>query len=257
MLLAPVGVSAQATFGAATVKPARTVSDIVPGVFRANGQWVGQAATLSMLVRSAYDLPAERIIGLPSWAMSERYDVVTTSEPERSSEQLHLMARELLREKFGLRVHMEQRILEIYALVRVHDSGVLGPGLRPAVMACEHGTTDAPPESKQGCAEIVTRGRDEGSIRYHVKDRLLSDFMIMISARQAVGGPIVDRTGLTGGFDIDFEFAARSVPVTDAASFGTPLAVALLDQLGLRLERQSLPLDVLIVDAASRPSPDN
>ena len=86
MLLAPVGVSAQATFDAATVKPARTVTDIVPGEFRVNGQWVGQAATLSMLVRSAYDLPAERIIGLPSWAMSERYDVVTTSEPGRSSE---------------------------------------------------------------------------------------------------------------------------------------------------------------------------
>jgi uncharacterized protein (TIGR03435 family) len=73
-------VTAQETYEAASIKATavRDVADVLPARFLANGQWSARGATLSILLRSAYDVAADRIVGLPPWARTQRFDIVTS-----------------------------------------------------------------------------------------------------------------------------------------------------------------------------------
>ena len=79
-----------------------------------------------------------------------------------------------------------------------------------------------------------------------------------------LSAPVVDRTALSGLFDITLEYMserqiAGRTPGLDANGTDTaplPIAGALLQQLGLRLEKQVGPLPVVVVDAAEHPTPD-
>ena len=66
------------------------------------------------------------------------------------------------------------------------------------------------------------------------------------------GRVVVDRTGLTGLFDLDLEFT----PDQAADTTGASLFTALQEQLGLRLEAQRAPVDVLVIDSVAQPTPD-
>jgi uncharacterized protein (TIGR03435 family) len=63
---------------------------------------------------------------------------------------------------------------------------------------------------------------------------------------------VVDRTGLAGGFSFELSFAADQVSDPDRPSIFT----ALQEQLGLKLESQRAPLDIVIIDSVERPTPD-
>jgi len=65
--------------------------------------------------------------------------------------------------------------------------------------------------------------------------------------------PVIDRTGLTGQFDFDVDFAPFDSDVP-ADSNAPSLFTALQEQLGLRLETTKAPLDGLAIDRAERPS---
>jgi uncharacterized protein (TIGR03435 family) len=252
----------QTTFDAASIKrsAANGSSRVVPGVFLPDGRWSAQSATLSMLLRSAYTVPADRIVGTPSWAHSERFDIATTAAPNTSAEQLRAMAQQLLADRFGLRAHWEQRTTDVIALVRVDPSGPLGPGLRPSGAACQRSdpATGAPvsPPRDSPCAETIRR-LDGGAMQFRLRDRsLLTDLLIISGARSEIGGTIVDRTGLEGNFDIDIEFVYRSQPDPGSLGLGVPLAVAMADQLGLRFDQRRELVPVLVIDSVDRPTPD-
>src|SRR5687767_15977268 len=102
-----VGIAAQEAFEVASVKRSGNVDSVVPGVFLPNGQWSARRATLAMLVRSAYDL--DRFVGMPAWAYSDRFDVVTTGVRDTPLAQLQAMARKLLADRFELRARLERR----------------------------------------------------------------------------------------------------------------------------------------------------
>jgi len=66
--------------------------------------------------------------------------------------------------------------------------------------------------------------------------------------------PVLDRTGLPGQYDYDLNFV-RDVSLAPSAD-GVSLETALREQLGLRVERQRAPMDVLVIEAAERPTLD-
>jgi uncharacterized protein (TIGR03435 family) len=70
--------------------------------------------------------------------------------------------------------------------------------------------------------------------------------------------PVVDRTGLTGNFDFTIEFSPEDPTPKDAPldTTGTTPLEALRDQLGLKLESTSGPIDTLIIDHIEEPSPN-
>jgi uncharacterized protein (TIGR03435 family) len=75
-------------------------------------------------------------------------------------------------------------------------------------------------------------------MQFQLRDRPLADLLIVSGARSIVGSEIVDRTGLTGRFDIDITFVPPSTIAPERAQLGLPFGTAVADQLGLRLDRQ-------------------
>ena len=69
--------------------------------------------------------------------------------------------------------------------------------------------------------------------------------------------PVIDRTGLSGAFDIKLKFLPSTVAVDpNADAHGSLITTAVQEQLGLKLEKQIGPLPVIVIDAAKRPDPN-
>jgi len=251
------GLKAQDTFEEASVKRRLSTQNVVPAVFLPNGQWSAQSATLVMILRSAFGL--DRFVGLPRWAATERFDIVTTPSPNTPTAQLQAMARALLAERFELRTRIEQRTSELFVIVRAKEDG-FGPGLRSSTTSCPHGaaptsSADDSTRSKQ-CAELIAQP-ERDVWRFQLRDRPLRDLLIISSARIEVGDPIVDRaTGPVDRFDIDFEFASRTPQERAQDGLGLPYDVAFEKQLGLRFERRQELIDVLVIEHVALPTAD-
>jgi uncharacterized protein (TIGR03435 family) len=260
VLVLTVRPGAQEAFDAASIKRSDPGSGaaVVPAMFLPGGRWSAQRSTLAMILSSAYELPSNRIVGMPRWASTERFDIVAVAVPGTLPAQLRAMAQQLLVERFGLRAHIEQQVAELHALVRANAAGALGAGLRGAAGGCD--PPEASPEAGAAGA-YPCPGRiskiDGGAFRYELRNRPLGDFLILSGARSEVGDgtPIVDRTGLTGRFDIDLEFVPQSAIVDRTAQWtGAPLAVAVVEQLGLRFEKRTEPVDLLVIERVTMPT---
>ncbi|HUA60805.1 MAG TPA: TIGR03435 family protein [Verrucomicrobiae bacterium] len=202
-------------------------------------------ATLASLLMAAYDLRPQQVIG-PNWLTTERYDILARVPDSATARQQMIMLRNLLADRFALKQHREQRELPIYEMVVAKG----GPKLKqPGETRIPALTPDGPfgLSSKDGVTMIVLWGR--GS---------MSSLAARLS-RQA-DRLIVDRTALTGDYDIDVRWsAAVSSPTSGdgAADPGISLASALESQLGLKLESKKAPVDVLVVDHAEKVPTDN
>ena len=207
---------------------------------------------------------ASQLIGEPGWFNSTRFDIIAraegfqgdTNRPGFTATQAELeavervrqMVQRLLAERFKLRVHHETRQLPIYALVIAKGSGELGPDLRRSARDCiEEWKSQGMPDARNlACGSI--QGARVGRMTGHAAElgplvRDLYDW---------TGRPVVDRTGLTGRFDFTLNWAPEGSTDAAAASIFT----ALQEQLGLKLEATTGPIDVLVVDAVERPLPD-
>lgn len=252
----PAPQDARPRFDAASVKP--NVSK-EPGMMRrpSPGRVLYGNAPIHALVQEAYSTRPDRIFGYPDWVERERFDVTATYSPDRQR-QVRQMLQALLEERFSLRVHREMRELPVYELVRARADGQLGPGLRASTVDCAPGADKRSPcrlDIRSGLIRGVGTGWGNGetlALNIGVWDR-----------------PIIDKTGLSGAFDIDLEWtpdpaqarstdgAARAAAAV-AATPGERVSIftALQEQLGLKLQPARASLEVLIVDRLERPTPD-
>jgi uncharacterized protein (TIGR03435 family) len=83
------------------------------------------SSTLRDLIRDGYDLPNDRIIGGPDWITSTRYNVAAKASFIPSPEQMRLLVRGLLADRFALRVHTESREMPVYLLMLAREDGRL------------------------------------------------------------------------------------------------------------------------------------
>lgn len=262
-------------FEVASVKPSEPVPAGQPSLSfygpRPGGQWRAQNMPLMGILRAAYPdfrLPGQ--IAGPSWIEVERYHVDARASGAPTTAQYEQMLRQLLAERFALQVRTETRELDVYVLVRARSDGRLGPGLRPPVLDCEAleaarkkaiaaGAPPPPPAppkpgERPECGMLsssmngVTGLRASGSPIGSVANILQS----------TVGRPIIDRTGLTGRYDIDLDYAALTGPLTAADRLDAPASVftAVQEQLGLKLEPGREPMPVLVIERIERPTPD-
>jgi uncharacterized protein (TIGR03435 family) len=245
---------------------ARTTLAPQPG-----GRLTAINATPGMLIRFAYDLPPFQVSGGPDWLDTERFDVNATTEGDPSVEQKQLMLRRLLAERFKVRTHTETRELPIYALVMARSDRRLGPQLRPAAADCARVDQQAP---ESGIALGATDGPSCGFFGLSPKSELASGraglaFRGLTMAALAkrfvpiLQRSVIDRTGLAGHFDAEFEMIAElplpPPPPGAPNPFDAPFAsvfTVLPQQLGLRLESGKGPVDVLVIDTVERPAPE-
>jgi uncharacterized protein (TIGR03435 family) len=90
-----------------------------------------------------------------------------------------------------------------------------------------------------------------------LRNQALPAIVQVTAAAAMLGGSVVDRTGLTGTFDIDLDYVPGWVLLGDAPPpDGVPLVTAFEEQLGLTFERIEEPMDVLVIDHVERPDPN-
>jgi uncharacterized protein (TIGR03435 family) len=227
---------------------------------------------LRALITFAYQLQPFQLVGDPSWLRNENFDIVAKMEgdpapvpPGQGPDPLMLAMRTLLADRFKLTVHRETREMDIYALVVARPDGTLGPNLTrtttdcQALMAANRG---GPPPTPPGPNAPFLCGMRGTLGRLTVNSMPMNLFANNLSQRmQRV---VVDRTGLTGGWDFELTFApeAPAGPLPPGAELppvdpnAPSLVTAIQEQLGLRLQSTKGPVEVLVVDAIERPTSD-
>lgn len=192
-----------------------------------------RSATLKELIEGAYSLENYQVTGGPEWIDSARFDIQAKPAGTASREQLLLMLRPLLSDRFKLAFHRETKELSVYALV-------VGKG-GPKLKGSEPGSP-APAMNRLG-------GNVDMAWLANYLTRFGSDM------------PVIDKTGLTGNYDLDLDMekiaAAASADAGGAPGIGAMFQAtvnAIEDQLGLKLVRTKAALEVLAIDHAERPS---
>ena len=216
-------------------------------------------ASLQAIIRTAFDVRDYQLVGAPEWIANERFDVTAKIPAETRLDQIPLMLRRLLAERFALRVRRETQEQRVYALSVARPDGRLGPQLTRSVVDCaatreSRRLGQAPPLTDGGiqCGERMGRG--------HVAlgNRPLSRLLPILE--ETVGRPVDDRTGLSGLFDLTLQWRTDLTGEQPAPAVGAQnlpsIFAAIEEQLGLKLAAITAPLEVLVIESVARPTPD-
>ncbi len=208
------------------------------------GGYEGIGVTLRRMIALAYmPIPNSMIVGGPSWLSTDRFDVRARFAGNPPRDQLQQMMRTMLAERFKLRTHLEMRSTRVFALT-IERAGALGSSLRPAEIDC--GNSAARQPNMPWCSFRYTQGLLTG--RGVTLDQIAGEL--------DAGRVVVNRTGLSGRFDVDLRWTPDPGASSDVADAPPGLATALREQLGLRLQPDSASFEHLVIDSAERPEPD-
>jgi bla regulator protein BlaR1 len=235
--------SAAKQFEVATVKVNRTGSQGWRLGPPAHGSVSIENLQLHRIIASSFRIQDSTVFG-PAWLDSTRYDIVGKGpDPNVANPEVWEMMRSLLAERFRMKYHIETRQLPIYALVVAKG----GPKLRKP--------EDGP------CASAIREGQTCGDIG------VISSFRVaMINmpvgalmsglARSVQDRPIVDKTGLTAKYDAEVRWMPDNMKPEDLTNIpenmrpeDVSLFTAIEQQLGLKLEAQKGPVQVVVVDS--------
>jgi uncharacterized protein (TIGR03435 family) len=267
LLLAASGVFAAVValpaqvFEVASVKPNKSGTTSVSMRMQPGGRLNLLNVTVLDVVRFAYAVQPFQIEGGPSWLESERFDVLAKVEgeipllPPGQVGPVQVMTQNLLAERYKLKVHRETKDAPAYALVVARADRRLGKQIEPSNVDCVAvlkammaGGRGGPPTAPGGGPLCRLSAAGPGSVvARDVSIQQLAQLLSVQLQRQ-----VVDRTGLTGVFSFDLAFATEQANDPDRPSLFT----ALQEQLGLKLESQRAPLEVLVVDGVEHPTPD-
>lgn len=224
---------------------------------------------------------------LPDWAISEGFNIEARSDNRNASkDQMRLMVRSMLEDRFHLKAHFESRTISVYS-VELIKPGILGPQLRPhssddsctganAVVTARSADTEergAPPSpTPQGgaplaypvlpggfplrCGSYVNMPPSQPYMRHEGgRDLTMDQIVKTFTGMGNLGRPTVDHTGLTGTYDWVMEFIDEReghTPPPDAE--GPTFMQALEKQNGLKLVAGKAPFEVFLVDHIEHPT---
>jgi uncharacterized protein (TIGR03435 family) len=243
-LLLLMGQPAPPAFEVVTIKASDPLARGGRSGWQPGGRYQGVNIPGVMLVQTAFGtnrrmLLGYQVVGAPAWLAAARYDVtgkvrsdLASVDPAELAVRGPRFLQSLLEDRFKLQVHHETRQLQRYRLVLARRDGTLGPQLK--VSKC---TRDDLCKLEYGPGRLVFEGVSIG--------RLADDLCGYVSQ------VIADETGLTGRFDLNLEWSPDQV-ATDKPSMFT----ALQEQLGLKLEPEHGPVDVVVIDHIERPTED-
>jgi bla regulator protein BlaR1 len=222
--------------------------------------------TLQTLIRDVYRVQESQIAGPADLLNSDRYDIEARMEksvadelrkldPYQSLPERQRMLQSLLADRFKLTLHRESKELPVYALAIAEN----GPKLQEAQPGDTYANGIKGPNGRPGGPGNIRIGRDT------LTGQALSmaDFVRALSDQ--LGRPVLDKTGLTGRYDLNLQwtpddsqlpmFKATGTPsASQSAASGSSLFTTMQDQLGLKLESQDSPVEILVIDHVEKPS---
>jgi bla regulator protein BlaR1 len=222
--------------------------------------------TLQTLIRDVYRVQASQIVGPPDLLNSDKYDIDARMEksvsdelrkldPMQSLPERQRMLQALLADRFKLTVHHETKELPVYALIIAEN----GAKLQQAKPGDTYANGIKGPNGHPGGPGNVRMGR--GTLTGQALS--MADFVRALSDQ--LGRPVLDKTGLTGRYDLNLQwtpddsqlpmFKATGTPsASQSAASGSSLFTTMQDQLGLKLESQDSPVEILVIDHVEKPS---
>jgi len=225
------------------------------GRFNANG------ATLKMLVGQAFNMRDFQITGGPGWIGSDRFDIDAKGPegmPDRvPPEVLRPMLKSMIEDRFQLKYHTETKELPVYVLTQMKGGhkmkvveevaptpGVGGPG----------------PGGRAPQRIMMGRGQFKGES--------VPMSMLVQQISQVLGRTVIDNTGLPGTYEVDLQWTpepghggggpggppASADAVAGADTSGPTIYTALREKLGLKLDSQKGPVEIMVIDSVAKPT---
>lgn len=256
----PTPAGQRLAFEVASIK--RTPEDTGPGAdfsTQPGGKLIARNNEVSNFITNAYGIPYYAVLGGPDWMRVDRYDLLATADGERPRPEIMLMLQTLLADRFQFRAHRETRELPAYVLTVARGGAKL---TRSKDGDCVEADRSRPPvplapgeTRKPQCGNNFLSSRNVAPNMMWAATRVN-----MASITGALASffrrPVVDRTGLTGFFDIQLILPPLQPATADAAAAdsGPSVFTVLQEQLGLRVEEGRGPVDVLVIDRLERPT---
>ncbi len=187
-------------------------------------------------IQTAYQMPATQVTG-PDWLSDIRLDIAAKAAGPVTEAQLYLMLRTLLAERMGVRTHVEQKEMPVYALTLAKG----GPKFSES-------TTEGPP--------VFGHGKGGPNMQR------VSMSELAMALYEPFGRPVIDATGLKGRYDIHLDMTSyRPAPTADgnpgSMDMVSVMITALQEQMGLKVEGRKQGIDVLVVDHAEKTPSEN
>jgi uncharacterized protein (TIGR03435 family) len=270
--------AASAAFEVASIKPNNSGDGRVQ-MRNAAGRFDATNVTLRMLIRQAYGLQDSQITGGPGWLADDHFDIVAkfegTSQDAFVAQQrgsgptrVQLAIRALLAERFNLVVHNETKEMPVYALIVARSDGKLGSEIKKSEVDCSAPGRGrgpgGPPQGPPAPGEPMQCGIRIGLGTLTMGGASLSQFAQSLA--NFVGRLVLDKTGLTGGWDLNLTWTPDNLPQRPPGApeppggaidpNGPSIFTAVQEQLGLKLDSQRGPVDVLVIDKAEHPTPN-
>jgi len=211
---------------------------------------------LQDFIREAYGLVlSDQLVGLPSWANSQRFDIEAKVDSadvaafrKLTLEQIRLMGRPILTDRFKFAGHMENKVLPVYTLAVAKG----GSKLKPSTMS------DQDPNARTGVIAMSHASKANGATSQLTATGVTMDRLSGALSQQGLGRVVLDNTNLTGRYDFQLSWGADPIAVgansTDTS--GPSIFTTFSEQLGLKLEPGKGSVPVLVVDHIEAPSPN-
>jgi uncharacterized protein (TIGR03435 family) len=245
------GIAAQSgllAFDAISIRENTTINDEGTISAPTRGRFTVSNLPVAALIRYAYGIRDYQLLDAPDWATATPYDIVATYPAELpvvTDAEIRQMVQALLADRFSLQVRREKRELPVLELRVARADGKPGPQLVPSTTDC--GRPQAPTERFPPCQAFQTRSMFQG--RGQTLDRLATALQAMIRL------PVVNRTGLTGPYDVTLRWGDARGPAEQASVEEiAAMTTAIEEQLGLKLQSGRAPADVIVVTSVRRPT---
>ena len=251
-------------------RPEFEVASIRPHANGENGAYVQASEgrlvmanfSLKQLILFAYGVPNNQVSGVRAWMDSNHFDIQATTESTATVRQLEgPMLQTLLRERFQLEVHRDAVERPVYELA-VEKGGLKMQlskegSCTPYFMGSPR-PVPAPNASRPVYCDFPRLTGD--GLNWTLDGAGVSiEKLATTLSRSGLDRPVIDRTGLAGGFDLRLKWtadvpenAARSGTTADPT--GPSIFTALKEQLGLKLEPAKAPVEILVIDHVTQPS---
>ena len=274
-------VDPSATFEVASVKANKSGDNRTMIGGQPGGRFNVTNAALRQIIQIAYQIQPFQLVGGPNWIGDERFDIVAKAPANTpiigppgsaSPGPMQVMMRNLLAERFKLKVHTESRDMPIYALVLARSDGKLGPKINPSTVDCaalRGRGPGGPPPAPPAPGERPQCGMMMGIGSFVAGGISMTQLAATLSQR--VGRTVIDKTGLSGSYEFNLDFTPDQMPPAGGPGAAPPpgapqfppvdpngpsIYTALQEQLGLKLDSQRGPVDVVVIDSVERPTDD-
>jgi uncharacterized protein (TIGR03435 family) len=230
-------------------------------------RFVVRNLSIQRLIYIAYKVKADQIIGGPKWVNSDPYDITATVE-DMSGDNFPLMLQMLLEDRFKLKVHRDTKEGAVYDLTLAKGGVKMQSTKQGTCVPLDLSKKRPPPtpdERRCGSWTVNAPGLRNGT-GIPMTDTAGVGFQSLTGQLSLVlDKPVIDKTGLSGLFDVDLkwspdETAVPSPPSGDsgqsaaAVDEGPSIFTAVREQLGLELKPAKGPVTVLVIDSVERPS---